>query len=434
MRFKKGSKVEVMNRKDSPVSWCPAEIISGNGHTYSVRYDYYPCIESEARAEKVSRREIRPCPLPSEGVENGQSGQIIEVFDDCCWKTAIIVKVLNRDYYLVHPTGCSQEIRVHRSNTRVRQCWQDEKWHLIGKGSGVCAKPDQLPAQRSYKKVSIVLSARNGFHVRDGDLAAQGNLKRKKCNASSLVLLKRVPDESSINIQEVVAGERDFKRRKIVPAALEGNTHDITRWNGNRMDEKYVSASFNNWSDGYYGLNPAKRSGTNSYSPARIGESNDSDSDACSVGSCSINHESPNKISSFSAEVHCEVPDLLCSDAESFQSSAEEHEEESCRLSLEKNVAGNIRDLELHAYRCTLEALYASGPLSWEQEALLTNLRIALHISNDEHLTELRTLISSGTGRHWDACILCLLKSKDDACICSTSPGHREDSCNVCLR
>ncbi|KAK6775302.1 hypothetical protein RDI58_026303 [Solanum bulbocastanum] len=405
MRFKKGSKVEVMNRKDSPVSWCPAEIISGNGHTYSVRYDYYPCIESEERAERVSRREIRPCPLPSEGVENGQSGQIIEVFDDCCWKTAIIVTVLNRDYYL---------------------------------GSGMCAKPDQLPAQRSYKKVSIVLSARNGFHVRDGDLAAQGNLKRKKCNASSLVLLKRVPDESSRNIQEVVAGERYFKRRKLVPAALEGNTHDITRWNGNRIDVKYVSASFNNWSDGYYGLNPAKRSGTNGYSPARIEESNDSDSDACSVGSCSINHESPNKISSFSAEVHCEVPDLLCSDAESFQSSAEEHEEESCRLSLEKNLAGNIRDLELHAYRCTLEALYASGPLSWEQEALLTNLRIALHISNDEHLTELRTLISSGTGshvrRHWDACILCLLKSKDDACICSTSPGHREDSCNVCLR
>lgn len=261
-------------------------------------------------------------------------------------------------------------------------------------------KPDQLPAQRPYKKVSMVLSARNGFHVRDGDLAAQENFKRKKCNASSLVVLKRVSDESSRNIQKVVAAERDFRRRKIVPAALEGKTHDIASWKGNRMDEKYVSASLNNWSDGYYGLSAAKRSGTNGYSPARIGESNDSDSDLCSVGSCSINHESPNKISSFSAEVHCQVPDLLCSDAESFQSSAEEHEEERDRLSLEKNVAGNIRELELHAYRCTLEALYASGPLSWEQEALLTNLRIALHISNDEHLTELRTLISSGTGIH----------------------------------
>ncbi|KAF3633380.1 putative pleiotropic drug resistance protein 2-like [Capsicum annuum] len=419
MRFKKGSKVEVMNKKDSPVSWCPAEIVSGNGHTYSVRYDYYLSAESKARGERVSRRDIRPCPPPSEGVENGQRGQIIEVFGDCSWRTAIIVKVLDRDYYLVHPTGCSQEIRVHRSNTR---------------GSGTYAKPDQLPTQKPSKKVSVVLSARNGFHVRDGDLAAQRSFKRQKYNASSLVSLKRVSDESSRNIQVVVADDRDFKRRKIVPAALEGKTHDIARWKGNRIDEKYVSASFNNWSDGYFGLNPTKRRGINDYYPARIGESNDSDSDACSIGSCSINRDSPNKISSFSAEVHCQVPDLLCSDAESFQSSAEQHEEESCHLSSKQNVAANIRELELHAYRCTLEALYASGPLSWEQEALLTNLRIALHISNDEHLTELRTLISSGTGRHLDACILCLLKSKDDACICSTSPGHREDSCNVYLR
>ncbi|KAJ8551528.1 hypothetical protein K7X08_021543 [Anisodus acutangulus] len=382
MMFKKGSKVEVMNKKDSPVSWCPTEIVSGNGHTYSVRYDYYPCTERETRVERVTRRDIRPHPPTLEGVENGQSGQIIEVFDNCCWRTAIIMKVLNRDYYLVHPTGCSQEIRVHRSNTRVRQCWQDEKWHLIGKGSGTCAKPDQLPAQKPSTKVSMDFSARNG------------NFKRQKCNASSLVLLKRVSDESSRNIQG------DFKRRKIVPSSLEGKTHVNVRCKGNMMGEKYVNASFNNWFDGYYGLMPAKRSGANGYSPARIGESNDSDSDACSVGSCSINHESPNKVSSFS-EVHCQVPDLLCSDAESFQSSAEEREEESCRVSSEKNnVAASIRELELHAYRCTLEALYVSGPLSWEQEALLTNLRIALHISNDEHLTELRTLISSGTGIH----------------------------------
>ncbi|XP_009775015.1 uncharacterized protein LOC107778877 isoform X1 [Nicotiana tabacum] len=400
MRFKKGSKVEVMNKNNSPVSWTPAEILSGNGHTYSVRYDCYRGMESEMTVERVARRDIRPCPPPLEGVQNGETGQIIEVFDNCSWKTARIVNVLNRGYYLVHPTGCPQEIKVHRSNTRVRQCWQDEKWHLIGKGSGTCAKPDQLSAQKPCKKLSLVLSARNGCHVRDGDLAAQGNIKRQKSHSSSLMSLKRVSDESSRNIQEVVAAERGFKRQRIVPASLGGKTHVIAKCKGNMMDEKCVGASFNNWSDEYYGLKPTKKSGANGYSAARIGESNDSDSDACSVGSCSIYHESPDKISSFSAEIHCQVPNLLCSDAESFQGSAEAHEEESCRLSSEDNVAASIHELELHAYRCTLEALYASGPLSWEQEALLTNLRIALHISNDEHLTELRTLISAGTGIH----------------------------------
>nr|CAD1823927.1 unnamed protein product [Ananas comosus var. bracteatus] len=39
MRFKKGSKVEVMSKWEVPLgSWCPAEIISGNGHTYNVRF------------------------------------------------------------------------------------------------------------------------------------------------------------------------------------------------------------------------------------------------------------------------------------------------------------------------------------------------------------------------------------------------------------
>ncbi|BAH91575.1 Os02g0204500, partial [Oryza sativa Japonica Group] len=51
--------------------------------------------------------------------------------------------------------------------------------------------------------------------------------------------------------------------------------------------------------------------------------------------------------------------------------------------------------LELHAYRATLMALYASGSISWEQEAMMTNLRLTLNISTDEHLSELRSLVSS---------------------------------------
>ena len=50
--------------------------------------------------------------------------------------------------------------------------------------------------------------------------------------------------------------------------------------------------------------------------------------------------------------------------------------------------------LELHAYRATMLALYTCGSISWEQEALLTNLRLTLNISTDEHLAELRNLVS----------------------------------------
>ncbi|RLN17999.1 uncharacterized protein C2845_PM02G44980 [Panicum miliaceum] len=61
----------------------------------------------------------------------------------------------------------------------------------------------------------------------------------------------------------------------------------------------------------------------------------------------------------------------------------------------EEEGAVDVHGLELAAYRSTMRALYASGPLTWEQEALLTNLRLSLNISNEEHLLQLRRLMSS---------------------------------------
>lgn len=65
-----------------------------------------------------------------------------------------------------------------------------------------------------------------------------------------------------------------------------------------------------------------------------------------------------------------------------------------CQSISKDKLASNIHKLELHAYRSTLQALYASGPLSWEQESLLTNLRLSLNISNEEHSVQLKQLLS----------------------------------------
>lgn len=116
------------------------------------------------------------------------------------------------------------------------------------------------------------------------------------------------------------------------------------------------------------------------------------DNDACSVGSCSVTNQRPNNLEIPSIPLLYEETD--CSDAESFNGSISE---KKCSLPLEEEIEVSIHRLELHAYRRTLEALYASGPLSWEQEAMLTNLRIMLNISNDEHLMELKNLISAKT-------------------------------------
>ncbi|XP_059317570.1 uncharacterized protein LOC132068107 isoform X2 [Lycium ferocissimum] len=310
-------------------------------------------------------------------VTNQEIGQVLEVFDESSWKTATIVKVLDRDYYLVQQTGCLEELCVHRSNTRVVQCWQDKERNLKRKGSGLCRRPDQLSALKPSKKVSKVLSfsARNRSLVADDHLASQECTELRKSHISSSLLLNRVSqvalskNETFRNIQDLEATERAFKRRRVVPAVLKGQVNVSAKCKENIMGEKYVS-------DGYCALEQTKRS--------------DSLSDACSVGSCSIN----DKFSNLS-------PEEVCSDVESFQDSADKEE-----------IAAGIHSLELHAYRCTLEALYASGPLSWDQEALLTNLRISLHISNDEHLAELKTLISAGTGIHGNSWMYTSFASK----------------------
>ncbi|PKU65116.1 hypothetical protein MA16_Dca004731 [Dendrobium catenatum] len=52
-------------------------------------------------------------------------------------------------------------------------------------------------------------------------------------------------------------------------------------------------------------------------------------------------------------------------------------------------------NLKFDSYYSTMRSLYESGSLNWEQELLLTNLRQALHISNDEHLFIIRQLLST---------------------------------------
>lgn len=77
MRPKKGTEVEVLSKRPS---WWPAEIISGNGHAYSVKYDgHQPGMASVI--ERVPGNVIRPVP-PS--MDDGMmywspGGDIVEV-------------------------------------------------------------------------------------------------------------------------------------------------------------------------------------------------------------------------------------------------------------------------------------------------------------------------------------------------------------------
>lgn len=108
------------------------------------------------------------------------------------------------------------------------------------------------------------------------------------------------------------------------------------------------------------------------------------DSGQCSVASCSSNNTVESRPCRNSNEGFKDLCDN--SDAESSFPSTQH---------MEEKVEIDIHELEYNAYKSTVKALYASGPLSWEQESLLTNLRLYLHISDEEHLSQLRYLLST---------------------------------------
>ena len=133
MRFKKGSQVEIFKSEVPSGAWWCAVIISGNGHNYTVEYARYSGKTNETAQERVSRKEIRPCPPPVQRVTSWMAGDLVEVLDDFSWKIATVLKVLGGECYSVRLLGSSREFQTHKSNIRVRQSWQDDKWVVIGK-------------------------------------------------------------------------------------------------------------------------------------------------------------------------------------------------------------------------------------------------------------------------------------------------------------
>lgn len=109
----------------------------------------------------------------------------------------------------------------------------------------------------------------------------------------------------------------------------------------------------------------------------------------CSVASCSINDPdttftNAKKLQSLGfpddAMSACPCTSGMEDDDAAAAAADEDDDDEPAAIA--------VHELELEAYQSTMRALYASGPLTWEQESLLTNLRLSLNISNEEHLLQ----------------------------------------------
>ncbi|XP_031103476.1 uncharacterized protein LOC116007043 isoform X1 [Ipomoea triloba] len=407
MRLKSGYKVEVMNTSEVPISWHTAEVLSGNDHTYTVRYDSCSMFRSPSRKVKIPRKLIRPCPPPVRSGENWVVGDLVEVClsnEEYSWKVACVLKVLRGDHYLVRLLGCSEEFSIHRSQMRSRQYWQDGKWVLLPKGSGnfKALKAHKLSSYNCHKKLNFQSpSSDHWANVRGGkECFASEDITRLQDShvVSSRSLKRESPYYSSTvesypgNSQKLRALETNCKRQRVVAPSQSLEKVDAVAYPRETLGEKYMHTSVNVISNGYNEMYEEKLHGVFCHSSSTTSEFSDSDSGS-SVGSCSVASNSQINPGFHFVPVHRKVSDALVSDAESVCPLGDEDSSHS--LLPDDGLGETIHRLELQAYRCTLQALYASGPLTWEKEALLTNLLTELHISDDEHLTELKNLISA---------------------------------------
>ncbi|KAH6760681.1 hypothetical protein C2S52_008664 [Perilla frutescens var. hirtella] len=444
MKLKKGDKVEVMNKIEVPVSWRVAEILSGNGHTYRLKYDSGPGMASEHKVETVSRMSVRPCQPLVQVVEDYVAGDIVEVFYEYAWKTAAILKALQgkretkkskkiflqaaavQKQYLVRLLGCSLELIVDGSNIRRKQTWHDDKWILFEESS---RGPEDVTASKPstsvcHQNVNFKFTLSNARAMKTPQKNCNNVLDEARFMEShhdSRSLKRASPYGSSINeahnghTQKLRLIEKDGMKQRLTTAPVFEKVESVS-YRKEILGGKNMRASLKIIPTGY---NQMVRAKTNDVPEIRNSRLNSSDSDACSVGSCSVTDWSPNNLDIPSVHLLSRETDTVCSDAESGHGSG--FERKSSYLPPEEVVENSIRRLELHAYRRTLEALYACGPLSWEQESMLTNLRIMLHISNDEHLTELKNLISAKTDGQVGGMLHLLPSLKDVDTVCSLS-------------
>ncbi|CAN8315086.1 unnamed protein product [Cochlearia groenlandica] len=357
MRFRKGSRVEVFSYNGA---WRSAEIQSGNGHTYIVRYYSFGLSNKEILEERVPRKLIRPFP-PRIQVDRCVAGETVEVLVDIFWKAATVLEELSGGYYVVRLLGDETELKVHKFSLRARQSWIDDRWVVIEKVS-----------------CSLKSSTLTGSDVQQNLKPLLNNKASEENTVASSRILKRPSPCDWYESAESCTGS---------PKKIRSNQHRFGSSSAaQRVDAAAccpggkirLQASVNN------GLHQLVRVRSKKFSECVVGkESLDSsccyDSDACSVGSCSPNSYDDNGFNQ---------------DTESCSSDAESSKEEE-----EEDDGAVMRSCrpELYRYRNTLGKLFASGPMNWDQEASLTDLRLSLNISNDEHLTELRNLKSVGT-------------------------------------
>ncbi|RCV09751.1 hypothetical protein SETIT_2G054700v2 [Setaria italica] len=288
-------------------------------------------------------------------------GDVTEVLDHNSWRLGKITEVLKNDYFVIRLVDFIQPREFHISCLRIphayhskqltvadrdHRAYEDDDHNTKRKAANFCASTSARTVKRKLEASTMPPS----------DLVRRTGKKQKVAAYEVRQVTKNVLP-LKMSARNDIGGDR-FCR------PLSGKCNDLAKSNNTKRkpDCKVLPSS---------------------EIPLHIREENE-----CSVASCSVNYmEYCTNDDEQSVRICGCFPDDAMSACPSM-SAQENNDDNGSGLHM------NIHELELQAYQSTVRAFHAAGPLTWEQESLLTNLRLSLNISNEEHLLQLRHLLS----------------------------------------
>jgi hypothetical protein len=372
-------------------------VIQGNGHTYTIKW-----FDGGPDTAGIKRKFVRPSPKPDVQLPKDLAvGDIVELFDSNMWKWVEVVRVGDRqlDVKFVDSTNV---FTADRSLLRPRLLYGEEGWALTNKvtypssspsrspsllDSVACAQltapcpvssplqDDQIPIESAVP--SRPIAGKNIKRKATGPGIVNGAFKRSNCTVDSNIVrdVKRFQGDAN----------KLFPKRE-APAGRYNNNIEVMDVHPSHCIKKREETGYN--ADIFL----ARRTDCDKDNGVRKSDTSSSTSDSGSSGS----NNNGDDCADYATVEHCQEgqeADILllprCNEEEqgSDNRRLQHHQANEVQEVMKQEEQNDrVNALELEAYLSVMKAFHATGSLTWAKTGLLSELRLQLHVSSDEHL------------------------------------------------
>ncbi|KAF6987555.1 hypothetical protein CFC21_005188 [Triticum aestivum] len=375
-------------------AWRAGEVIWGNGHSYVLRW-----FDGGPDSERIRRTDVRPLPDPSVKLPADlAAGDSVEVLHSNLWKRAKVVGAAGHGQFEVKIAGSTEVLAADLSVLRPRMAYEggEKGWVVIQKGEKIpveSAQPWRPVAGKNIKsKANINGGGKFAAHATNLNL---GKTKRSNYAVDADIVrdVKRFQGNVFLAKREPAARYHDNN----IEVMDEHPSHYLKK----REQETSNHDKPNNEEIDVVGGGTDSDSDDDSNS-SKSDPSSSSDGDSSSSGGSNSNSNGGARAVPPTAE-HCQENQEVqsppsCKEEEQdseertesrgsagmrHRPAADEEEEQNEQVEEHDH---RVHGLELEAYVSVMKAFYFTGPLTWAKEELLSDLRLQLHVSSDEHL------------------------------------------------